>query len=288
MKVAPLKVDNFAGSYYCETKDMDIIVGNIYIFKTKFGLESGKVLRKPFEIKQRKIKDIGEFVRLANQDDFKKIEKLEKKNITALKEAREKLSKHNLPMKIFEARYMFDETRIIFYFTAENRIDFRNYVRDLAAIFKKRIEMRQVSDRDEARMLGGIGICGKEFCCSQFLREFNNASIKMVREQNLSLNSSKISGPCGKVLCCLAYEYETYAKLVKEFPKTDTTVKFNSSSVDREKYTGYDLPYSSDMTGTVKGINVLKEMVYVELENENIIEVPLKSIKKSGVFNVLK
>lgn len=288
MKVVSIKVDNFAVPYLCDPKDVEIRVGNVYIIETQFGLDSGKALRLPYEIKKvRKKTHIGTIVRIANQDDFKKIEHLERKNMKALRIARQKLEKHRLPMKIFAARHMFDEKRVIFYFTADSRIDFRNYVRDLAAVFKKRIELRQVPYREETQMLGGIGICGKELCCVHFLRQFNNVSLKMAKEQNLSLNTVKISGICGKLMCCLGYEYETYTKLRKDFPKDGTRVKFNVQDIDREKYIGYNLPVKGEITGKVKGVNILRRTVYIQVEGEHIIEVKLEKIKKAGVFNVI-
>ncbi len=288
MKVVSIKVDNFACPYYCEPNDVEIRVGNVYIIQTQFGLDSGKALQLPFEIKRiRKTKDIGTVLRIANQDDFKKIEKLERKSEKALKIAKQKLEKHKLPMKIFAARYMFDGNRIIFYFTADNRIDFRMFVRDLASVFKKRIELRQVPYREETQMLGGFGVCGKELCCVHFLRQFNNVSLKMAKEQNLSFNTVKISGVCGRLLCCLAYEYETYIKLKKDFPKDGARVKFNVQDIDRERYIGYNLPPTGEIIGKVKGANVLRRTVYVQIEGNHLIEVKLNKIKKVGVFNVI-
>ncbi|MBN1898969.1 MAG: stage 0 sporulation protein [Spirochaetes bacterium] len=286
MKVVSVKIDQFVGCYYCDPSNVEIRLGNVYIIQTQFGLDSGKVCKMPFEIKSAK--NTGKIVRIANQDDFKKMEKLDKKNAKALKTAQDKLVRHKLPMKIFSAKYMFDENRLIFYFTSENRIDFRSYVRDLAAVFKKRIELRQVPYREETQMLGGLGICGKEFCCVHFLPSFNNVSIKMAKEQNLSLNTVKISGVCDKLLCCLAYEYDTYTKLRRDFPKEGTKVKFNVNDVHREKYIGYNLPSSGDVAGKVKNVNVLRRTVYVEIEGEHVLEIKLDKIKKSGVFNVIK
>lgn len=132
-------------------------------------------------------------------------------------------------MKLFSAKYMFDEKRLMFYFTAENRIDFRTFVKDLASVFKTRIELRQVSQREEAKMTGGLGICGCQQCCVSYLEQLDSVSIKMAKDQNLSLNTVKISGNCGKLLCCLAYEYETYKELKKNFPKEGAAVKVNAA-----------------------------------------------------------
>ncbi|MDD5066183.1 MAG: regulatory iron-sulfur-containing complex subunit RicT [bacterium] len=281
MKVVSVKLDNFSGPVYCEAGDFPVHVGNVYIINTEFGLDIGKILRLPFEEKGHKaFKNVAELVRLANQDDFRKMEELEKENMNALKVARSKVEKHNLQMKIFGARYMFDRKRLMFYFVAENRIDFRNYVKDLASVFKTRIELRQVSERDEARMIGGLGVCGMEQCCITFLKKYDNVSIKMAKDQNLSLNTVKISGNCGKLLCCLDYEYETYKELKKNFPKEGTSIRLDVKQINREKYFGYNIPSEGEIPGKVKGLNVIKETLFVEIENDHIIEVNVSAVKK--------
>lgn len=281
MKVVSVYINNFFTPFFCDPQDVEIYVGNIYIIETTFGLDSAKVIKGPFEITTKsKNEEIGKIIRIANQDDFKKIEKLKKDDIEALKIAREKLVKHKLPIKIFSAHNMFDEKRILFFFTSEKRVDFRKYVRDLAAVFKKRIELRQVPFRMETKLLGGIGICGKEFCCTQFLREVKEkASLKMAKEQNLSLSDTKVIGVCNKPMCCLAYESETYNMLLKEFPEQNTKVKFNINDI-KEKLPPF-FPLSGEVTGKVKGFNVLKNTVYVELDKvQTTIEVNLSKIKK--------
>ncbi len=283
MKVVSVKIEQCSSPVFCNAKDFDVRIGNVYIIKTEFGDDIGKILRVPYEVKglkKFKNKKIAELVRLANQDDFEKMNTLEKKSADALKLAREKVKKHKLSMKIFNARFMFDEKRLMFYFSAENRIDFRNFVKDLASVFKTRIELRQVSQREEARMIGGLGICGLEQCCVSFLNKLDSVSIKMAKDQNLSLNAIKISGNCGKLLCCLAYEYETYRDIKKDFPKSNTTVKVDVRDVNKEKYIGYNIPSSGDMSCTVKGSNIIKKTVYLEIDDGHVIEVKLEHIKK--------
>ncbi len=281
MRITTVKIHDFSGPLFCDAKDFQVHVGNVYVINTEFGLDIGKILRLPYEEKGIKLfKNLAELVRLANQDDFKKMAELDKENFEALKTAREKVDKHKLPMKIFNARYMLDKKRIMFYFTADSRIDFRNYVKDLASVFKTRIELRQVSERDEARMIGGIGICGLEQCCVSFLKKFDNVSIRMAKEQNLSLNTIKISGNCGKLLCCLEYENETYRELRKNFPREGTLVKVNTQYIDREKYFGYNIPPEGEIQGKVQGMNVIKNTLFLEIENKNTIEVDLKAIQK--------
>lgn len=291
MKVVCIKINNFSAPVFCDVKGQEIKIGNTFIIKTEFGEDIGKVCRLPYELKGvKKIKNrkIADVVRLANQDDFKRMEKLEKKSLEALNIAREKVKKHKLSMKIFTARYMFDEKRLMFYFSAENRIDFRNFVKDLAAVFKIRIELRQVSQREEARMIGGLGICGLEQCCVTHLSKLDAVSIKMAKDQNLSLNAVKISGNCGKLLCCLAYEYETYKEMKKEFPKENTSVKINVRNINKEKYIGYNIPSTGEINCTVRGCNIIKKTVYLEINDGHIIEVTVENIKKPGVLGGIK
>ncbi len=288
MEVYSIKINNFNHKEYCITEDVEVHVGNTYIIDTMFGEDYGKVVAGPFDIKNLKKKDIAKIKRIANQEDFKKIAELETKNEDAYKIAREKVKKHNLPMKLFSAHYMFDEKRVIFYFTAENRIDFRELVKDLASVFKIRIELRQVPQREETKMLGGLGLCNREFCCTSFLKKLDKATIKMAKNQNLSLNMSKITGPCGKLLCCLEYENDTYLELKKDFPKEGTKVKIHPSNIPQDKIVGYNLPLNEEITGKVKGANVIKRTVLVELENKHVLEIDLKAIKKAGVLNVIK
>ncbi|MBU1076291.1 MAG: stage 0 sporulation protein [Spirochaetes bacterium] len=286
MKIVSVKIDHLSTCTFCNAKDFDVKVGNIYIIRTEFGDDIGKICKQVHEIKgtkKLKNKKLAELIRLANQEDFKKIKKLETKNQEALNIAKEKVKKHQLSMKIFTARYMFDEKRLMFYFSAENRIDFRNFVKDLASVFKMRIELRQVSQREEARMIGGLGICGLEQCCCTFLNKLDAVSIKMAKDQNLSLNAVKISGNCGKLLCCLAYEYETYKEIKKAFPKENSMVKIDVKGLNKEKYIGYNIPSSGEMTCLVKGCNIIKKSVYLEIDDGHIIEVKLENIKKGGV-----
>jgi cell fate regulator YaaT (PSP1 superfamily) len=278
MEVVRIIVNNYAAPIYCETNNVEVRTGNIYIIETVFGLDAGKLIKCPIQLKKLKKEETGKLIRIANQEDFKIIEKLKVEDEKALKIAREKVSKHKLNIKIFSAHNMFDEKRIIFYFTSEKRVDFRSYVRELAAIFKKRIELRQVSYRMETRLLGGIGICGKEFCCCQFLINFkNDISLQMAKEQNLSLSDTKIIGVCGKPMCCLAYEYETYSSILKDMPKENTKVKFNAKDI-KEKYLN-SIPLYGELTGTVKGVNVLKRTVYVLLETGYTVEINSDKLK---------
>lgn len=164
-------------------------------------------------------------LRLATKMDDEKYEANKRLEAEAFKTCQEKIREHGLDMKLIEAEYTFDNSKLLFYFSAEERVDFRELVKDLASVFRTRIDLRQIGTRDEAKMVGGLGICGRPFCCSSFLPDFFQISIKMAKEQNLSLNSSKISGACGKLMCCLRYEHETYEQEIRLTPPVDSTVK---------------------------------------------------------------
>ncbi|MBO5287359.1 MAG: stage 0 sporulation family protein [Clostridia bacterium] len=196
------------------------------IVETARGVEFGKVACA------NKLVDASEVVpplrpvlRIATPNDIKTHEENKKKEAEALKICQTKVATHGLDMKLIESEYTFDNSKLTFYFTADGRIDFRELVKDLASTFKTRIELRQIGIRDEAKFMGGLGSCGRPFCCSTFLPDFCQVSIKMAKEQNLSLNSSKISGACGRLMCCLRFEHDTYVQEIKRTPPVDSTVK---------------------------------------------------------------
>lgn len=193
---------------------------------------------------------IDEIIRIATQDDLNLIELNKEKSTIAFSTCLKKIKEHKLEMKLIEVEYTFDSSKIIFYFTADGRIDFRNIVKDLASIFKKRIELRQIGVRDEAKIIGSLGICGQTLCCSRFLTDFQSVSIKMAKEQNLSLNPTKISGRCGRLMCCLKYEQDTYSYLLSTSPKIGTRVKLDN-----------------DM-GVIIDINILNGNIKIKLDNK--------------------
>ena len=202
-------------------------------------------------------------VRIATDEDTEKYKKNKELEKEAYKICLEKIHEHGLDMKLVEVEYTFDGNKILFYFTAEGRIDFRELVKDLATIFKTRIELRQIGVRDEAKTLGSIGICGRGLCCSQFLGEFAPVSIKMAKEQGLSLNPSKISGACGRLMCCLKYEQDNYEEILKITPRQGALVQ------------------TPDGNGTVEFVSLLKGLVKVKLDDEN--EKTLKEFKVTDV-----
>ena len=199
--------------YYFSPNGVQMPVGEKVIVETARGIECGEVALSNREIEDEGIvKPLKTVIRVANKEDLKRIEDNKAKEKKAFRLCLEKIEKHKLEMKLVDVEYTFDNNKILFYFTADGRVDFRELVKDLASVFKTRIELRQIGVRDEAKMLGGIGFCGRELCCHTFLGDFAPVSIKMAKEQNLSLNPSKISGICGRLLCCLKYENDVYVE----------------------------------------------------------------------------
>ncbi len=211
--------------YYFAPGGMTFSQGDKVIVETARGLELGEVATANREVDDETIiKPLKPVVRKATEKDLRQAAENLKKRDNALKICAERIAAHKLEMKLVDAEYAFDGSKILFYFIADGRVDFRELVKDLASVFHTRIELRQIGVRDEAKMLGGIGICGQPFCCSRFLNEFQPVSIKMAKEQGLSLNPTKISGNCGRLMCCLKYEQEAYESLLKVTPKNGAVV----------------------------------------------------------------
>ncbi|KGM96503.1 stage 0 sporulation protein [Clostridium novyi A str. 4552] len=244
--------------YYFSPNGMDIKTGDCVIVETVRGVEFGHCVIGPKQITEDAVvTPLKNVIRKATEEDIEKDRENKEKQKEALDICLKKIEKHELPMKLIDVEYTFDNNKIIFYFTAEGRVDFRELVKDLASVFRTRIELRQIGVRDEAKMIGGLGPCGRTMCCSSFLGDFVPVSIKMAKEQNLSLNPTKISGICGRLMCCLNYEQETYEEIKKELPKIDSIV---------------DTPYGQ---GTVMGNSVVNESVKVKLKDidgEDIIK----------------
>lgn len=195
-------------------------VGDRVVVETARGMECGEVITPCRDMPDEKItQPLKPVLRMASPDEIRKADENRKKERQAMATCQKKIAEHQLDMKLVDAEYAFDNSKILFYFTADGRVDFRELVKDLAGVFRTRIELRQIGVRDEAKMLGGIGICGQPFCCAQFLPDFEPVSIKMAKEQGLSLNPTKISGSCGRLMCCLKYEQNTYEELLKLTPK---------------------------------------------------------------------
>ena len=236
--------------YFFSPGKFEVKRGDQVIVETARGVEFGNVVMGPKEVKDEEItQPLKTVIRLATEDDRRVEEKNRKKEKEAFQICLEKIHKHGLEMKLIDAEYTFDNNKVLFYFTADGRIDFRELVKDLAAVFRTRIELRQIGVRDETKIRGGIGICGRELCCHTYLSEFAPVSIKMAKEQNLSLNPTKISGVCGRLMCCLKYEQDAYEDAIKRLPKNDSFV------------------LTPDGTGNVSDVNVLKETVNVRLDD---------------------
>ncbi len=231
--------------YFFDPLKYEVEVGENVIVETSRGVEYGKVVLGRREIDDTKMSSpLKPIIRIADDKDTKRYNDNQEKNKKAFDVCMEKIRKHNLDMKLIDVEHTFDNNKILFYFTADGRIDFRELVKDLASVFKTRIELRQIGVRDETKIVGGIGICGRELCCNKHLSEFVPVSIKMAKEQNLSLNPTKISGVCGRLMCCLKHEQDTYEYLNDKLPNVGDFVK----TIDGKK-------------GEVHSVNVLRQKV---------------------------
>lgn len=212
--------------YYFDPKDIKLEAGDMVIVETARGIECGQVaIANKIVDDEEIIHPLKPLIRKATDNDLSHVEENKKRQKEAFAICEKKIAEHNLEMNLVDVEYTFDNNKILFYFTADGRIDFRTLVKDLAAIFRTRIELRQIGVRDEAKMLGGLGVCGRPFCCHSFLGDFQPVSIKMAKEQGLSLSPVKISGTCGRLMCCLKYEQEAYTDLLKNSPKVGAIVK---------------------------------------------------------------
>ena len=250
VKVVGIRFRNAGKIYYFGPGKLQLKAGMHAIVETARGVEMGTVMTDPREVSEESVvQPLKPVIRIATEQDEKQVEKNRQKEKEAFKICLEKIAKHKLDMKLVEAEYTFDNNKLLFYFTADGRIDFRELVKDLAAIFKTRIELRQIGVRDETKILGGIGICGRPLCCHTYLSEFAPVSIKMAKEQNLSLNPTKISGVCGRLMCCLKNEQETYEYLNKQLPNV-----------------GDQVMTPEGIKGEVQSVNVLRQLVKVIMD----------------------
>ena len=225
-EVIGVRFKNVGKMYYFDPAGLRFRTGDRVIVETARGTECGTVVMANREVAAEAIvSPLKPVLRLATPQDLTAVDRNRQREKEAFSICQRKIEKHQLDMKLVDVEYTFDNNKILFYFTADGRIDFRELVKDLASVFRTRIELRQIGVRDEAKMLGGLGICGRPFCCSSFLGDFQPVSIKMAKEQGLSLNPTKISGTCGRLMCCLKYESEVYEELLKQTPKTGAVVK---------------------------------------------------------------
>lgn len=249
-KIVGIRFRNVGKIYYFDPKNYKMKIGDHVIVETARGVEFGRVVLGPKEVGEDEVvHPLKEVLRVATQADEDREKQNRLKEKDAFKICQKKIREHGLEMKLIDAEYTFDNNKVLFYFTADGRIDFRQLVKDLAAIFKTRIELRQIGVRDETKILGGIGICGRQLCCHTYLSEFAPVSIKMAKEQNLSLNPTKISGVCGRLMCCLKNEQETYEYLNKQLPNI-----------------GDQVMTPEGIKGEVQSVNVLRQLVKVIMD----------------------
>jgi cell fate regulator YaaT (PSP1 superfamily) len=250
--------------YYFDPSRIKFNIGDRVIVETARGIECGEVVMANREVSDESIvKPLKSVIRTATAEDLAKVGDNLRKEKEAFRICLKKIAEHELNMKLIDVEYTFDNNKVLFYFTADGRVDFRELVKDLASVFRTRIELRQIGVRDEAKMLGGLGVCGKPFCCSTFLGDFQPVSIKMAKEQNLSLNPTKISGTCGRLMCCLKYEQEAYEDMIRCTPKVGAYVA------------------TGDGNGTVEDINLLTGWLKIRLETAP--DVPPKAFHKDDV-----
>lgn len=278
IKIVGVRFRTAGKVYYFGPKNLDLKIGDRVIVETARGVEMGTVAVAPKEVPDDEVvQPLKTVQRIATEEDFKRAEKNKEKEKEAFKICQEKIKKHKLEMKLVDAEYTFDNNKLLFYFTADGRIDFRELVKDLASVFKTRIELRQIGVRDETKIVGGVGICGRELCCHTFLSEFAPVSIKMAKEQNLSLNPTKISGVCGRLMCCLKNEEDTYEYLNSRLPGIGDRVIADDG-----------------LKGEVQSVNVLRQLVKVlvdvqdekELREYKVEQLKFKPRRKKEKLNL--
>ena len=253
--------------YFFDPKWLEVKKGESVIVETAQGEEIAEVVVPNRMIEEEKVvAPLKKVLRLASPRDIKHAEECKKKEKEAFELCNKKIKEHNLQMTLTDVEYKFDNSKILFYFTADGRVDFRDLVKDLAAIYKTRIELRQIGVRDEVKRIGGNGVCGRELCCCSFLSDFETVSIKMAKEQNISLNPSKISGNCGRLMCCLKYEQEVYEEKLNKLPNIGAIVK------------------TPDGKGEVEGLETLKETVKVRIKDGEIFKVKKYDVKDITVL----
>lgn len=264
VKVVGVRFKKAGKIYYFDPGELDIPKDSFVIVETVRGVEFGKVVVSNRDIPEDEIiAPLKKVIRIATAADQQHAEENSRKEKEAFDIYLQKIKDHNLDMKLIDVEYTFDNNKILFYFTADGRVDFRELVKDLASVFKTRIELRQIGVRDESKMMGGIGICGRILCCKSFLGEFQPVSIKMAKEQGLSLNPTKISGICGRLMCCLKYEQDAYDEILDRAPRTGAVVE------------------TPEGQGVVMEISLLKELLKVKLDKGN--ETDLKIYKVDEV-----
>jgi len=264
-RIVKLQFTNAGKMYDFNAGDLNINLRDKVIVETERGMSIGTVVEGPLEKEVAELPaDLVSIIRVATAVDMDAIARNAEKEKEAYDFCNQRIIERNMEMKLVRVEYLFDSSKAIFYFTADGRVDFRDLVKDLAHAFHTRIEMRQIGVRDESKMIGGIGICGRELCCCSFLRDFQPVSVKMAKEQNLALNPSKISGQCGRLLCCLDYEYETYCNLKKSFPKCGKRVSVEAGS------------------GVIDKQNLLTGVLTIKLDDGKLVNVKKQELREES------
>jgi len=270
VKVVGVRFKTAGKIYYFDPGEFEIDLNQNVIVETARGIEFGLIVVPNRDVDESEIvAPLKKVIRIASEEDAVHAADNDRKEKEAYSICTHKINDHKLDMKLIDVEYTFDNNKVLFYFTADGRVDFRELVKDLAAVFKTRIELRQIGVRDESKMMGGIGICGRVLCCNSFLGEFQPVSIKMAKEQSLSLNPTKISGTCGRLMCCLKYEQEAYEDLLDRVPKVGAIV---------------DTP---EGRGTVVGVNLLKEILKIRLDIVNDSDLRIYNFKE-GEIKIIK
>jgi cell fate regulator YaaT (PSP1 superfamily) len=273
LKVTGLKFAKTNYIYYFKINNkIKLKRGDFCLVKTSIGLDLGKVVIPYKYIENNEMEvPLKNIFRKANKEDMKKWEEIKREEYKAIKICKEKIKKYNLPMKLVYVKYLFDKSRLIFYFVSTQRVDFRELVKELIKIFKTKIELRQIGVRDGAKMIGGIGRCGRELCCTSFIKKFTPIHINMAKVQNITLNQSKVTGLCGRLMCCLSYESDFYKEALKKYPRLGSNIKTDKG------------------IGKVTEVNVLKGYVMVELEENGDIRKRIKiseeELEELGIKN---
>ena len=255
-KIIEVHLGDYRPVLHFDITDVECHRGNYVILEVDRGAEFGKVVSDPSALCKSKAEQIaGKVLRVATDGDIQQIENNRLKTLDAISQCERKIHERKLDMRIVQAEYSFDGSKVIFFFTSEGRVDFRNLVKDLARVFRVRIELKQIGVRDKAKIIGGFGVCGRELCCSSYMKDFHPLSIKMSKEQGLPLNPTKISGVCGRIKCCMAYEYSVYREYAKSLPRAGDQIT------------------TPDGKGTVTNVNILKRTVNVDLGEGRVTKV---------------
>ena len=265
IEIVEIKFKDTGPTYFFDSQGLDLNIGDTCILQTEKGREFGRVVSGPRMVEKKEIGGfLGKVIRKATEEDFAQLKENERREKEAFRFCWEKIKDRELPMKLTRVEYLFDASKITFYFVSPDRVDFRELVKDLAREFKARIELRQIGVRDEARMFGGFGPCGRPLCCTTFLKEFQPVSMKMAKVQDLALNPVKLSGMCGRLMCCLAYESQTYKEEKKKLPREGSKITIPQG------------------VGKIKSVNIIKKSIVVELEDGRKLEISVEKLK-SGV-----